>query len=132
MFSLAGIPPLAGFFAKWYVFLGRDRRRAVRRAGAVIGVLASVGRRLLLPAHRQGDVFRRAARLAQWRRHGFETVRAEWLAKAGPLGAKVDVRLGEGLVSGRFAGLDHEGALLLDTEAGPRKIVSGELLGRAA
>lgn len=73
-----------------------------------------------------------AARLAQWRRDGFDTVRSEWLAKAGPLGAEVDVRLGEGLVRGRFAGLDHEGALLLDTDAGPRKIVSGELLGRAA
>ncbi len=59
-------------------------------------------------------------------------MRSEWLAKAGPLGAEVDVRLGEGLVRGRFAGLDHEGALLLDTADGPRKIVSGELLGRAA
>lgn len=73
-----------------------------------------------------------ANRLAQWRRDGFETVRREWLAKAGPLGAEVDVRLGEGLVRGRFAGLDREGALLLDTAEGPRKIVSGELLGRAA
>ena len=40
MFSLAGIPPLAGFFAKYYVFL------AAIKAGlftlAVIGVLASV------------------------------------------------------------------------------------------
>jgi NADH-quinone oxidoreductase subunit N len=40
MFSLAGIPPLAGFFAKFYVFL------AAVRAGlyplAVIGVVASV------------------------------------------------------------------------------------------
>jgi NADH-quinone oxidoreductase subunit N len=40
MFSLAGIPPLAGFFAKFYVFL------AAIKAGlftlAVIGVLASV------------------------------------------------------------------------------------------
>ena len=73
-----------------------------------------------------------SARLAEWRREGFETVRAAWLAKAGPLGAEVDVRLGEELVRGRFAGLDREGALLLDTAAGPRKIVSGELLGRAA
>jgi BirA family biotin operon repressor/biotin-[acetyl-CoA-carboxylase] ligase len=73
-----------------------------------------------------------AARLAQWRREGFETVRREWLAKAGPLGVEVDVRLGEGLVRGRFAGLDQEGALLLETAEGPRKIVSGELLGRAA
>ena len=73
-----------------------------------------------------------AARLAQWRRDGFGVVREAWLAQAGPLGAEVDVRLGEGLVRGRFAGLDHEGALLLDTADGPRKIVSGELLGRAA
>jgi BirA family biotin operon repressor/biotin-[acetyl-CoA-carboxylase] ligase len=73
-----------------------------------------------------------AARLGQWRREGFETVRAQWLAQAGPLGAEVDVKLGEELVRGRFAGLDREGALLLETAAGPRKIVSGELLGRAA
>ena len=65
-------------------------------------------------------------------RDGFAPVRAAWLAKAGPLGAEVDVRLGDELVRGRFAGLDREGALLLETAAGPRKIVSGELLGRAA
>jgi BirA family transcriptional regulator, biotin operon repressor / biotin---[acetyl-CoA-carboxylase] ligase len=73
-----------------------------------------------------------ATRLAEWRREGFATVRAAWLAKAGPIGAEVDVKLGEELVRGRFAGLDREGALLLETAAGPRKIVSGELLGRAA
>jgi BirA family biotin operon repressor/biotin-[acetyl-CoA-carboxylase] ligase len=73
-----------------------------------------------------------AASPAEWRREGFETVRAAWLAKAGPLGAEVDVKLGEELVRGRFAGLDREGALLLETTAGRRKIVSGELLGRAA
>jgi BirA family biotin operon repressor/biotin-[acetyl-CoA-carboxylase] ligase len=72
------------------------------------------------------------ARLAEWRREGFEAVRAAWLAKAGPIGLEVDVKLGEELVSGRFAGVDREGALLLETPAGPRKIVAGELLGRAA
>jgi BirA family biotin operon repressor/biotin-[acetyl-CoA-carboxylase] ligase len=73
-----------------------------------------------------------ARRLAQWRSDGFEAVRAEWLAKAGPLGFEVDVKLGEELVRGRFAGMDREGALLLDTTAGPRRIVAGELLARAA
>ncbi|HEY6718512.1 MAG TPA: biotin--[acetyl-CoA-carboxylase] ligase, partial [Reyranella sp.] len=72
-----------------------------------------------------------ASRLAEWRREGFATVRAAWLAKAGPIGAEIDVKQGEELVRGRFAGLDREGALLLETAAGPRKIVSGELLGRA-
>lgn len=73
-----------------------------------------------------------ANRLAEWRRDGFAGVRAAWLAKAGPFGADVDVRMGDELVRGRFAGLDHDGALLLDTPAGRRKIVSGEMLGRAA
>ena len=70
--------------------------------------------------------------LAVWRRRGFETIRAAWLERAGPLGATVDVNLGEELVRGSFAGMDREGALLLETPAGPRRIVSGELLGRAA
>ena len=40
MFSLAGIPPLGGFFAKWYVFL--PAIRAGLYGLAVFGVLASV------------------------------------------------------------------------------------------
>jgi NADH-quinone oxidoreductase subunit N len=40
LFSLAGIPPLAGFFAKFYVFLAAIEARLY--ALAVIGVLASV------------------------------------------------------------------------------------------
>ena len=73
-----------------------------------------------------------AGRLTQWRQDGFEPIRADWLAKAGPIGLDVDVKLGEELVRGRFAGIDGDGALLLDTPTGPRKIVAGELLGRAA
>jgi len=73
-----------------------------------------------------------ARRVADWRRDGFDAVRAEWLTRAGPLGVEIDVRLGEELVRGRFAGMDREGALLLDTVGGPRRIVAGELLARAA
>ena len=60
MFSLAGIPPLAGFFAKFYVFAAAIQANLVTLA--VIGVVTSVIGAYLLPAHRQGDVFRRAAR----------------------------------------------------------------------
>ena len=63
LFSLAGIPPLAGFFAKWYVFV------AAIKAGlftlAVIGVLTQRRGRVLLSHHHQGDVFRRAGRPAR-------------------------------------------------------------------
>jgi NADH-quinone oxidoreductase subunit N len=40
LFSLAGIPPLAGFFAKWYVFVAAIK--AGLFALSVIGVLTSV------------------------------------------------------------------------------------------
>jgi BirA family biotin operon repressor/biotin-[acetyl-CoA-carboxylase] ligase len=73
-----------------------------------------------------------ARRLAQWRTAGFAEIRQAWLAQTSPLGAEVDVRLADGVVRGRFAGLDPEGALLLETSGGPRRIVSGELLGQPA
>jgi NADH-quinone oxidoreductase subunit N len=40
LFSLAGIPPLAGFFAKWYVFVAAIKANLFTLA--VIGVLSSV------------------------------------------------------------------------------------------
>ena len=40
MFSMAGIPPLAGFFAKWYVFLAAVNAGLIPLA--IIGVITSV------------------------------------------------------------------------------------------
>lgn len=40
LFSLAGVPPLAGFFAKWYVFLSAVEAKLYGLA--IVGVLASV------------------------------------------------------------------------------------------
>ena len=63
LFSLAGVPPLAGFFAKWYVFVAAINAHLITLA--VDRRALQRGRRiLLLPHHRQGDVFRRAARPA--------------------------------------------------------------------
>ncbi len=68
-----------------------------------------------------------AARLAQWRQ-GFEGTRADWVARAAWLGEMVAVSQGETRIEGRFAGLDADGALLLEPADGPpRRIVSGEV-----
>lgn len=66
---------------------------------------------------------RMAAWLERWTADGFEPVRAAWLARAHPLGETI--RVGE--VTGRFAGLDEDGALLLITPSGTRRIRTGDV-----
>ena len=58
LFSLAGIPPLAGFFAKYLRVPRRHQGRALRARGDRRA--RQRGRRLLLPRDRQDHVFRRA------------------------------------------------------------------------
>ena len=60
MFSLAGVPPLAGFFAKYFVFVAAIQAQALRSGRDRRPRLG--GRRLLLSAHRQDHVVRRAGR----------------------------------------------------------------------
>ena len=68
-----------------------------------------------------------AARLEQWRQ-GFAGIRADWLARAAWLGETVAVSQGDERIEGCFAGLDADGALLLEPPGGPpRRIVSGEV-----
>ncbi|CAA7625839.1 biotin--[acetyl-CoA-carboxylase] ligase [Magnetospirillum sp. UT-4] len=67
-------------------------------------------------------------RLAQWRAEGFAPVRDAWLARARGLGAATVVRLEGETLTGAFAGLDGDGALLLDQPGtGVRRILAGDV-----
>lgn len=59
--------------------------------------------------------------------HGFARLRAAWLAQAQGLGQGIRVRLPQAEFPGIFAGLDADGALLLDTKTGRRRIEAGEV-----
>jgi len=63
----------------------------------------------------------------RWRAEGFAPVRLAWLARAGGLGEAVLVRLERATLSGRFLDLDEEGALLLESDQGRRRIAAGEV-----
>lgn len=63
---------------------------------------------------------------------GFAVIRAEWLARAQGLGQPIRVRLPGAMLDGSFAGLDTDGTLLLDTQAGRRRIAAGEVFPAAA
>ena len=71
------------------------------------------------------------ARLGAWRslwqEQGFAPVRTAWMARAARMGEEVTVRIGTAPLSGRFRGIDHDGALLLETPLGTRRITAGEV-----
>jgi BirA family biotin operon repressor/biotin-[acetyl-CoA-carboxylase] ligase len=67
-------------------------------------------------------------RYEQWQNgRGFSTLRAAWLAQAQGMGQGIRVSLPQVELSGVFAGLDQDGALLLETATGNRRIDAGEV-----
>jgi BirA family biotin operon repressor/biotin-[acetyl-CoA-carboxylase] ligase len=66
--------------------------------------------------------------LANWRADGFAPIRERWLNRSYPIGAAIRANAGDQPVAGHFAGLDLDGALLLDTPQGRQRIVAGEIV----
>ncbi len=70
--------------------------------------------------------------LERFRRHGFGPVREAWLRLSGLPGRRLAVALGgpgqaAEVLEGTAAGLGEDGALLLETPAGRRAVLSGEV-----
>ena len=68
------------------------------------------------------------ARLDEWQRQGFAATITAWMQRGPGLGAAVQARQGTTWISGSFAGLDGDGALLLDGPSGRQRIIAGEVL----
>lgn len=67
------------------------------------------------------------ARFARWRNEPRERVLGRWRELAHGLGAPLRVRLGAEEVAGRFAGIDRDGALVLELPGGGRRrVAAGE------
>ena len=65
--------------------------------------------------------------LSDWQTGGFNPIREKWLNRSYPIGAAIRANAGGDPVAGHFAGLDLDGALLLDTPQGRQRIVAGEV-----
>lgn len=62
---------------------------------------------------------------------GFAAIRSAWLTHALPIGTPLRVRPPQGEKRGRFAGIDTEGALLLETERGIETLLVGDVFALA-
>lgn len=58
---------------------------------------------------------------------GFAAVREAWLTRALPIGERLSINTGPEHVAGTFAGLDPEGALLLDVDGSVRRFTFGDV-----
>jgi len=65
----------------------------------------------------------------RWRTHGFAPIRTAWLVRATPVGWRTSVRQGERVLTGTFAGLAEDGAMLLQREGQTVHIHAGEVFG---
>jgi BirA family transcriptional regulator, biotin operon repressor / biotin---[acetyl-CoA-carboxylase] ligase len=65
--------------------------------------------------------------LTVWQQNGFAAIRGAWLARAHPQKAPLSVHVADSYVTGQFAGLDVDGALLLDTPGGRVRIIAGDV-----
>lgn len=52
---------------------------------------------------------------------GFSSIREAWLDAAHPIGERLSIKAGSAAIAGTFAGLDQDGALLLDVSDGQRR-----------
>ena len=63
----------------------------------------------------------------RWQEEGFEPVRKAWLASAHTFDEPLIVESGTDKMSGTFLDLDENGALLIKTDTGPRRIAAGDV-----
>lgn len=70
--------------------------------------------------------------MVTWRNIGFADARRAWLSRAWNVGKPITARLDAETVDGVFFGLDEDGALLLDTPTGRRRITAGDVFPAGA
>jgi BirA family biotin operon repressor/biotin-[acetyl-CoA-carboxylase] ligase len=111
------------------VGMGLNILEAPRGAPYKTATLVGAGGLATVDGARDILLGRLEAWLDDWSRHGFAPIRAAWLARAHPIGATLRANIDGRTETGAFAGLDADGAMLLDTENGRIRVVSGEVSG---
>lgn len=91
----------------------------IRREGAEEDGEVDAAREVLLAALTR--------RLDAWQSDGFARVRADWLRRAHPFGTRLQVNCPGGVIEACFVGLADDGALLLDTAGGVRRLLVGDV-----
>jgi BirA family biotin operon repressor/biotin-[acetyl-CoA-carboxylase] ligase len=64
---------------------------------------------------------------ARWRAEGFAPIRRAWLDRAWRLGERIEVRIDPSPIEGVFRDLDGDGALMLETAGGTKRVTAADV-----
>jgi BirA family biotin operon repressor/biotin-[acetyl-CoA-carboxylase] ligase len=70
---------------------------------------------------------RLSVHLETWQDQGFPPIRDAWMERGHPIGTPLRAGIGNHPIVGTFAGLDDDGALLLDTDEGRKRVMAGDV-----
>ena len=91
-------------------------------AGRPVAAVAAGGSAVTVDAMSAGLARHLAGWLAIWDGgRNFDAIRTAWLSRSGPFGEAMTINADDGQVAGTFAGLDSDGALLLDVDKAARR-----------
>ncbi|MGH6740629.1 MAG: biotin--[acetyl-CoA-carboxylase] ligase [Bradyrhizobium sp.] len=107
--------------------IGLDVLQAPADAGYKTTSIAASGGIATVDGARDILLARLAQHLESWQREGFAPIRQAWLARSCPIGTRLRVSVQGATVEGDFAGLDLDGALLLDAGEQRQRIVAGDV-----
>lgn len=94
--------------------------------------LAAAGAEIIAPLTMLSAITTRFERWYEcWNRDGFAPLRDAWLQRVQGLGEAIRVRLARSEMTGRFAGLDPAGALLIDTGQSVERVAAGDVFPAA-
>jgi len=109
------------------VGIGLNVLHAPSTAGYLTATLAGSGGIATVDGARDLLLAAFDAYLQTWQQQGFQPIRDAWLARTYAVGTVLRVGVQGHSVEGSFAGLDLDGALLLETSDGPRRVVAGDV-----
>ena len=113
----------------WIIGIGLNILEEPRNAPYKTATLVGAGGLATVDGARDILLERLGVWLAFWTYQGFEPIREAWLARAHPIGSPLRASLGGRTEEGLFGGLDVDGAMLLDTPDGRKRVVAGDIQG---
>ena len=97
------------------------------RALPPVDLKSASGQHVLPEAFLESLALHFARREERFTTEGFDRLRQDWLAHAARLGETIHARAGETVTTGRFDGIDSEGALLLSTPKGITRLHAADV-----